>query len=140
MTIANLQEIIASHGELFNFGVYRIRQEIAAGAKVRIPIPGYVNKIMFIYEYRFGDLTANAFNMRFDGARNVVERDLNVGTEQLNHVTKPFPFIIIKEIGASIVVENTGATAEFQMSLYYFTTLKEFLERIEKYIRWKDVI
>ncbi len=140
MTIINLPEIIASHSELFEFDVYRIRQEIAAGAKVRIRIPGSANKIMFIYEYRYGDLTANAFNMRFDGCRNVVERDLNVGTEQLNHITRPFPFIIIKETGASIVVENTGATANFEMSLYFFVTIKEFVDRIEKYIKWKDVI
>ncbi|MFH1364943.1 MAG: hypothetical protein ABIH52_04820 [Candidatus Aenigmatarchaeota archaeon] len=141
MSVIELPEIVASHGELFEFGTYRIREYVTAGKKTRIAIPGYTNKIMFIYEFKFGDLTANAFNFRWDLARNVVERDLLLGDEQINFVTRPFPLIIIKEKGAAIFVENTsGQDAYFEMSFDYFLTVKEFVERLEKFVHWKDII
>lgn len=141
MTIVELPEIIASHGELFNFGSERIQQNIAAGQIARIPIAVGHNKIRVIYEYKFGNITVNVLNFRWDNIRNAIERNLLLGTEQINFPVRPFPFLIVKEGNGFVVVQNTAATAQvFEMTIEYFETIKEFIERLEKYLKWKDIV
>lgn len=141
MAVIGLEEIVASHAELFEFGQERIRQVITAGSNVSIPIVVGSNKIRFIYEFKFGNITANVINFRWDNVRNAVERNLLLGTEQLNFTNRPFPYLIIKEGRGYVVVQNIGGQdVTFEMTIDYFETIKQFVEDIGKYLKWKDII
>lgn len=141
MTIVNLPEIIVSHAEIFEFGEERFRQTIPAGATVRIPVIVGPNKIRFIYEWKFGNIQVNSFLFRWDNTRNYREVNLLLGTESTNFPVRPFPFLIIKEGGGTIVVQNTtGGDLDFEMQIEFFETIRQFVEDLQKQIGWKDIV
>jgi len=140
--VLNLEEIIASHHELFEFGEERIRGAVDAGAQVRFAITVPANKIRFIFWYKVGNITIDVLNMRWDGVRNVVEKDLLLGTEQLNEPTRPFPFLVAKEgSNGAVVVTNTDTVSRtFELTYHYFDTIPEFIKAVSKFLGWERVI
>ena len=86
------------------FGQIRYRATLAAGEKRRIPllVPG--GRRWVVFKYRFGDITADVINFRFDGVRNYFEQDILIGTELLNFVVEPLPYIVVSGVNGAIVV------------------------------------
>lgn len=141
MTIVTPTELIVSHLEICEFGQERFRETLAAGEIKRIPITVGHNKIRFIYRMFFGDITANVFNFRFDNTRNAIEKNILLGTEQTNFDTRFFPFLIVKEGRGIMVVQNTDTEErDFECTIHYLETIKEFVERMQKATGWKDIV
>ena len=95
---------LENYGE---FGMRRFQATLLAGEKRRIPIVVPAGRRYLVFRYRFGDITANVINFKFDGVRNYFEQNILIGTELLNHTTWPKPYLSISGVDAVIVVENT---------------------------------
>jgi len=123
---------IENYGE---FGQRRIRETLNAGEKRRIPFTVPAGSWMCITKWRFGDLTANVFNFRFDGCRNVWEQDILIGTELLNFVTEPNPYVIVSGNSGAIIVENTDTEErDFEMVYDFYLIDSEIRGRLREMI------
>ena len=88
-----------------------------------------------VFKYRFGDITADTINFRFDGVRNYFEQDILIGTELLNFVVEPLPYIVVSGHDAEIVVENTDNVArDFSIVLDFYLLDDEIQGRIRELI------
>jgi len=117
------------------FGQRRFSCTLAAGEKRRIPllVPG--GRRWVIFKYRFGDIAADIINFRFDGVRNYFEQDILIGTELLNFVVEPLPYIVVSGVDGVIVVENTsGQDADFSIVLDFYLLDDEIQGRIRELI------
>ena len=117
------------------FGQIRYRATLAAGEKRRIPllVPG--GRRWVVFKYRFGDITTDVINFRFDGVRNYFEQDILIGTELLNFVVEPEPYIIVSGVNGSIVVENTDdVSRDFSIVLDFYLLDDEIQGRIRERI------
>jgi len=138
MTVVTLSEIVFSHSEMAENGQIRLRQAVDAGGKANLSIPIQGQRVRFIYQWRIGDIPANVFYLNFMNVRNWNGNRVLLGTEQLNHPTNPFPFLIVKGSDGVIAIENTDvAERTFEITLDYFDIPYMLIEQLEKYINWK---
>ena len=117
------------------YGAKRFSATLQPNEKRRIPllVPG--GRRWLVFRYRFGDITANVLNFRFDGVRNYFEQDILITTELLNHTTWPKPYISISGVDATIVVENTdNVERDFSMVLDFIVLDDEIAGRIRELI------
>lgn len=120
-------------GMLGEFGQKRIREDIVAGTTSRFNITAPTDRNMFIFRYRFGDITANALNFKWNNAENVVEQNILIGSELLNFDVRPYPFILCRNGGSSVIVQNTsGQDVTFEMVYDYILVHKESIERFSQ--------
>ena len=117
------------------FGQRRFQATLTAGEKRRIPILIPAGRRYLVFRYRFGDITADVINFKFDGVRNYFEQDILIGTELLNHTTWPKPYISISGVDAVIVVENTdNVERDFSMVLDFIVLDDEIQGKIRELI------
>jgi len=117
------------------FGQIRYRATLTAGEKRRIPLVVPRGRWWLVFRYRFGDITADIINFRFDNVRNYFEQDILIGTELLNHTVWPKPYISISGDSGAIVVENTsGQDADFSIVLDFIVMDNEIAGRIRELI------
>ena len=123
---------LANYGE---FGQIRYQATLTAGEKRRIPLLVPAGRRWIVFKYRFGDITADIINFRFDGVRNYFEQDILIGTELLNFVIEPLPYLSISGVDAVIVVWNTsGQDAYFSIVLDFYIITDEVAGRIREFI------
>ena len=89
------------------FGQIRYQATLATGEIRRIPMNVPAGRRWIVFKYRFGDITADIINFRFDGVRNYFEQNILIGTELLNFVIEPKPYIVVSGVNGTIVVQNT---------------------------------
>lgn len=117
------------------FGQIRYQATLLAGERRRIPLIVPAGRWWIVFKYRFGDITANIINFRFDGVRNYFEQDILIGTELLSFVVEPKPYIVISGVDGAIVVENTSAQdANFSIVLDLIVIDDEIKGRIRELI------
>ncbi len=115
------------------FGQKRYQATLAAGEKRRIPLIVPAGRRWVVFKYRFGDITADTINFRFDGVRNYFEQDILVGTELLNFVVEPKPYIVVSGVDGAIVVENTdNVERDFSIVLDFYVIDDEIKGRIRE--------
>ena len=117
------------------FGQIRYEATLVAGEKRRIPmlVPG--GRRWVVFKYRFGDITADTINFRFDGVRNYFEQNILIGTELLNFVVEPLPYIVVSGVDGEIVVENIGGQdVDFSIVLDFYLLDDEIQGRIRELI------
>ena len=115
------------------YGARRFQATLQPGEKRRIPIAVPGGRRYLVFRYRFGDITADTINFRFDGVRNYFEQDILIGTELLNHTTWPQPYISISGVDGAIVIENTAATdQDFSIVLDFYLLDNEIQGRIRE--------
>ena len=93
------------------FGMIRYQATLTAGEIRRIPMNVPAGRRWIIFKYRFGDITADVINFRFDGVRNYFEQNILIGTELLNFVIEPKPNIVVSGVNGVIVVQNIDIVA-----------------------------
>ena len=117
------------------FGQARYTETVPANEKLRIPISIPAGRWWLVFRYRFGDITANNLNFRFDGVRNYFEQNIMIGNELINFTTWCCPYIGISGQDAAIVVENTAATTQtFEMVLDFVVIDDEIAGRIREFL------
>jgi len=124
------------------FGQRRYRATLAAGEKLRIPLVVPAGRWLIVFKYRFGEiynqqgvLQTDAINFRFDGVRNYFEQDILIGTELLNFVVEPKPYIIISGRNGAILVENTDdEEQDFSIVLDFIVIDNEIKGRIRELV------
>ena len=117
------------------FGQRRFRATLVAGEKRRITISVPRGRWYLVFRYRFGDITADTLNFRFDQVRNYFEQNILIGTELLNHTVWPKPYISISGDSGAMVVENTsGQDVDFSIVLDFYVMDNEIAGRIRELI------
>lgn len=123
------------------FGQIRYQATLVANEIRRIPIIVPAGKSYYVFKYRFGSfyaqnvLITDVLNFRFSGVMNYFEQNILIGTELLNFVTEPEPYIAITGSGGAIVVQNTDvATRNFSIVLDYIMISNEIAEEIREII------
>ena len=123
---------LANYGE---FGQIRYQATLTAGEKRRIPLLVPAGRRWIVFKYRFGDITANVINFRFDGVRNYFEQDILIGTELLNFPVEPLPYLSISGVDAVIVLENTDiVTRDFSVVLDFYVITDEVAGKIRELV------
>ena len=117
------------------FGEKRYTATLVAGEKRRIPLVCPAGRWWLVFKYRFGDITADVINFRFDGVRNYFEENILIGTDLLNFVVEPLPYISVSGTSGAIVVENTDIVArDFSIVLDFVVMDNELAGRIRELI------
>ena len=123
---------LANYGE---FGQKRYQATLATGEKRRISLICPAGRRWIVFKYRFGDITADTIQFRFDGVRNYFEENILVGTELLNFVIEPMPYLSVSGVDAAIVVWNTsGQDADFSMVLDFYVITDEIAGKIRELV------
>lgn len=117
------------------FGQKRYQATLAAGEKTTIPLLVPSGRWWVIFKYRFGDITADAINFRFDNVRNYFEQDILIGTELLNWVVEPKPYLVASGNNGAIIVWNTdNVERDFSIVLDFYVIDNEIQGRIRELI------
>ena len=117
------------------YGAIRYQATLAAGEKRRITLNVPRGRWWVVFRYRFGDITADVINFRFDNVRNYFEQDILIGAELLNHTTWPKPFIVVSGVEGAIVVWNTDDEERaFSIVLDFYVIDNEVQGRIREMI------
>ena len=117
------------------FGQIRYHGALGANENIRIPIVVPAGKTYYILKYRFGDITADVLNFRFSGVLNYYEQNILIGTELLNDVVDPEPYIAVKGSSGAVVFENTDAVErDYSIVLDYIIISDEIAEGVRKEI------
>lgn len=134
-------ELIMDFGLIFGlenygeFGQTRYTATLSAGEKRRIPLLVPAGRRWLVFKYRFGDITAETINFRFDGVRNYFEQNILITTELLNFVVEPQPYLSVSGNSAAIVVWNTDAEErDFSVVLDYTVIDDEIAGKIRELI------
>ena len=117
------------------YGMRRFTATLQPNEKRTIPIVVPRGRWWLVFRYRFGDITADILNFRFDNCRGYFEQDILIGTELLNHTVWPKPYISISGTSGSMIVENTsGQDADFSIVLDFYVMDNEIAGRIRELI------
>jgi len=117
------------------FGQIRYRDTLTANEQLRIPLNVPAGRKWVIFKYRFGNITANTLNFRFDNILNYFEQNILIGTELLNFVVEPEPYLVAIGTSGSIVVTNTTAVARvFEIVLDFYVIDDEIQGRIRELV------
>lgn len=123
---------LANWGE---FGQKRYQATLAAGEKRTIPLIVPAGRWWVIFKYRFGDITADVIQFRFDNIRNYFEEDILIGTELLNFVVEPKPYLVASGHNGTIVVWNTDIVErDFSIVLDFYVIDNEIQGRIREFV------
>ncbi len=129
------KRILFSDKNWGEFGQRRIKETLAANEEKRITFSVPAGRWLYIIKWRFGDITANQINIRWDGVRNIWEENILIGTELLNFVIEPFPYPICSGNSGSIVIANTSdEVREFEMVYDFILMDKETSGHITEFI------
>ncbi len=113
----------------------RFSATLSAGEKRSITINVPAGRWYVIFRFRFGDVTANTINFRFDNLRNYFEQDILITTELLNHTTWPKPYLVASGDNGAIILENTDIVErDFSMVLDFYVIDNEIQGRIREFI------
>ena len=130
---------------LFQFGEYGQKSYTAtlqAGEIIRIPLIVPEGRWWLVFKYRFGDITVDQLNFRFNNIRNYYEENILIGTEHLNHPIEPKPYLSISGNQGEIIVENTDVIAQnFSIVLEFVLMDKETAGKVRKMAkeRWEKL-
>ena len=117
------------------FGQIRYQATLVTNEKRTIPLLVPAGRWWVIFKYRFGDITADTINFRFDNVRNYFEQNILIGTELLNFVVEPKPYIVASGHNGAIIVWNTsGQDADFSMVLDFYVLTDEIQGRLRELI------
>ncbi len=117
------------------FGQKRYQATLVAGEKRRIFLLVPSGRRWIVFKYRFGDITADTINFRFDNVRNYFEENILIGTELLNFVIEPMPYLSVSGVDAAIVVWNTsGQDKDFSIVLDFYVLTDEVAGRIREFV------
>lgn len=117
------------------FGQKRYQATLVAGEKRTIPILCPAGRWWVIFRYRFGDITADTIQFRFDNIRNYFEENILIGTELLNHTTWPKPYLVASGGDGTMIVWNTsGQDADFSIVLDFYVLTDEVAGRIREFV------
>ena len=124
------------------FGQRRYQATLSPGEKRRIPLVAPAGRWWVIFKYRFGSiynqqgvLQTDVINFKFDGVRNYFEQDILIGTELINFVVEPLPFIVVSGGNGSIVVENTDdEEQDFSIVLDFYVIDNEIKGKVREMI------
>ena len=121
------------------FGQIRYQVSLDPREKRRITLNVPRGRWWCIFKYRFGDIQPDQVNFRFDGVRNYFEQNILIGTELLNWVVEPKPYIVVSGSGGAIVVENINTTLErdFSIVLDFYVIDNEIQGRLRELILGK---
>ncbi len=117
------------------FGQIRFQETLAANEQKRITLNVPAGRKWVVFKYRFGDIVADALNFRFDNILNYFEQDILIGTELLNFVVEPEPFLVVIGDSGSMVVTNTTAISkDFSIVLDFYIIDDEIQGRIREVV------
>lgn len=117
------------------FGQRKIQEVLSPNEKKRISIIVPRGSWMCIIKWRFGDINANVLNFRFDSCRNAWEQDILIGTELLNFITEPLPYIVASGDNGAVIISNTSAVEQdFEMVYDFYLVNDEIQGRIRELI------
>jgi len=117
------------------FGQIRFQATLSANETRRIPILVPAGRWYVVFKYRFGDVTADVINFKFENVRNYYEQNILIGTELLNFVIEPKPYIVVSGVDGLIVVQNTSAVErDFSIVLDFYLIDDEIQGRIREFI------
>ncbi len=117
------------------YGAIRYTANLDPGEKRTIPLVVPQGRVWLVYRYRFGDITANTINFRFDNVRNYFEQNILITTELLNHTTWPKPYISVIGSAGSINIWNTDAVArDFSIVLDFYIITDEVAGKIRELV------
>ena len=105
------EELLYSISSWGEFGQKRYRYTLSAGETRRTSLVVPRGRYWVVFRYKFGDLTADTINFRFNHIRNYFEENILIGTELLNFEVEPKPFLLICGESGEIVVENTDTVS-----------------------------
>jgi len=132
MTIENIAFSCLNWGE---FGQRRIKITLTPNEQRRINFSVPAGFWMLIIKLRFGDITANTLQFKWDNVRNAWEELLTIGTELLNFETEPFPYIVVSGNKGAIVIRNTTSSSQnFEMTYDFVLIPKEIAGKIRELI------
>jgi len=131
-------ELYFSLSKWGEFGQKRFRGTLSPGEKRNINIPVPAGRRWLIFKYRFGDMTPNVINFRFNGVRNYFEENILLGSELISssggHPVEPKPYIVISGAG-TIVLENTDIVSrDYEIVLDFIVINKEIAGRIREFV------
>jgi len=117
------------------FGMRRFTATLQPNEKRRIPMIVPAGRRWVVFKYRFGDITADVINFRFDGVRNYFEQEILIGDELINFIIEPKPYIVVSGVNGLIVVENTDVVQrDFSIVLDFYLIDDEIQGRIREFI------
>lgn len=117
------------------FGQIRYQETLSANKQTTIALNVPAGRKWVIFKYRFGDITADTLNFRFDNILNYFEQDILIGTELLNFVVEPEPYLVAIGNSGSIVVTNTTAVErDFSIVLDFYVIDDEIQGKIREFI------
>jgi len=117
------------------FGQIRYQENLSANEQVRIPLLVPAGRKWVIFKYRFGDITANTLNFRFDNILNYFEQDILIGAELLNWIVEPEPCLVaIGSSGSMVVTNTTDVDQDFSIVLDFYIIDDEIQGRIREFV------
>ncbi len=117
------------------FGQKRYQATLEAGEKRAIPIIVPSGRKWVIFKYRIGDVTADIFQFRFDNILNYFEQNILIGTELLNWVIEPKPYLVASGNSGTLNIWNTsGQDADFSIVLDFYVMDNEIQGRLRELI------
>ncbi len=116
------------------FGMRRFQAVLNPGEKRTIPIIVPAGRYYVVTKIRFGDMTADTINFRFDNCRGYFEQDILIGTELLNFPTEPEPYIVISGTGKMVVENTDNVERDFSIVLDFILLDDEIQGRIREII------
>lgn len=123
---------LSNYGE---FGMKRFSCTLLAGEKRRIPLLVPSGRRWVVFKYRFGDIAVDVFNFRFNGVRNYFEQEILIGTELINFIVEPKPYIVVSGHDGEIVIHNTDTVSrDFSIVLDFYLLDDEIQGRIREFI------
>lgn len=127
-------ELLFSLSQFGEFGQKRFQATLQPLETIRIPILCPEGRWWLVYQIRFGNITADQLNFRFNNIRNYFEENILIGTELLNHPIDPKPYLSISGRQGEIVVENTDAAEahDFSIVLLFVLMDKETAGKVRK--------
>lgn len=132
-------ELLFSLNKWGEFGQIRYTATLAAGERRRIPLIVPAGRWWVIFKYRFGSFLEqgvqiiDVINFRFDGVRNYFEQNILIGTELLNFVIEPKPYIVVSGVNGAIVIENIDVVARnFSIVLDFYVIDNEIQGRVRE--------
>ena len=117
------------------FGEIRYRETLAANEQKRITLNVPAGRKWVIIKYKFGDITADVLNFRFDGILNYFEQNILIGAELLTWVVEPEPYLVAVGNSGSIVVTNTtAAEQDFSIVLDFYVIDDEIQGKVREFV------
>ena len=116
------------------FGMRRFQAVLNPGEKRTIPITVPVGRYYVVTKIRFGDITADTINFRFDNCRGYFEQDILIGTELLNFPTEPEQYIVISGTGKMVIQNTDNVTRNFSIVLDFILMDNEIMGKLREMI------